>query len=102
VRSLPGVALAETGSAHPSLIEDDGLPGLRRAVASLNSGQLDSYGRAGGSSPAMTTLWAIPVADGADKAHSDRYINAARHVRAFGVRWEAGNDGNNTVERWTR
>jgi antitoxin CptB len=31
---------------------------------------------------------AIHATVGADKRLSDRYISAARHVRAFGVRWE--------------
>jgi antitoxin CptB len=37
----------------------------------------------------MTNLLAIRATAGADNGHSDRYINAARHVRAFGVERES-------------
>jgi hypothetical protein len=35
----------------------------------------------------------------ADNGHSDRYINPARHVRAFGVGFGIANDGIDTIER---
>jgi len=36
----------------------------------------------------MTTRLIIRRSTGADIGDHDRYINPARHVRAFGVRWE--------------
>jgi hypothetical protein len=36
---------------------------------------------------------------GADIRHNERYINTARHVRAFGVRMGIENDGIGTIER---
>jgi antitoxin CptB len=38
--------------------------------------------------PGNDNLVAIHATVGADNQHSDRYISAARHVRAFGVGWE--------------
>lgn len=35
----------------------------------------------------------------ADIHDPNRYINPARHVRAFGVAWESINDGIDTIER---
>src|SRR5882672_36541 len=39
-----------------------------------------------GSSPAMTICSSVKFGTGADICHPGRYINPARHVRAFGVR----------------
>jgi hypothetical protein len=38
---------------------------------------------------------------GADIGANDRYINPARHVRAFGVGLGLKNDGYDEIERWT-
>jgi hypothetical protein len=38
---------------------------------------------------------------GADIGANDRYINPARHVRAFGVGLGLKNDWYDEIERWT-
>ena len=48
--------------------------------------------------PGIPALPTIPVF-GADIRQSQRYINPARHVRAFDVRMGIGNDGIDTIER---
>jgi antitoxin CptB len=39
--------------------------------------------------PGNDNLLAIHATVGADNRHPDRYISAARHVRAFGVEWKS-------------